>query len=241
KAEALRRHAEHAAELAAAQHAEPGAGHQGKRGLIHLHRRAGGRKFVRHRAQPPGGSAMARAAALWRSRKASRRAAKASSVPASIATAYRPALAAPASPMAKVATGMPRGIWTIDSSESSPRRYFEGTGTPSTGTVVLAASMPGRCAAPPAPAMIARRPRARAPAAYSNMSSGIRCADTTFASCGTSNSRSTATACCMTSQSLLEPITTPIRGAAMSVLQFDAGEPAQRLAVLLGGARNDLG
>ena len=34
------------------------------------------------------------------------------------------------------------------------------TGTPSTGTVVLAASIPGRWAAPPAPAMIARSPRA---------------------------------------------------------------------------------
>ena len=35
------------------------------------------------------------------------------------------------------------------------------TGTPSTGTVVLAASMPGRWAAPPAPAMIARQPARR--------------------------------------------------------------------------------
>ena len=33
------------------------------------------------------------------------------------------------------------------------------TGTPSTGRVVLAANMPGRCAAPPAPAMMTRRPR----------------------------------------------------------------------------------
>ncbi len=87
------------------------------------------------------------------------------SVVASIATAKSAALAAPASPIAKVATGMPRGIWTMDSSESSPRRYFEGTGTPSTGTTVLAAIMPGRCAAPPAPAMIARSPRPRAASA----------------------------------------------------------------------------
>lgn len=31
--------------------------------------------------------------------------------------------------------------------------------TPSTGSVVTDASMPGRCAAPPAPAMMTRRPR----------------------------------------------------------------------------------
>ena len=104
---------------------------------------------------------------LWRRRSAGVRnasslAASASSVAASIATAVSAALAAPASPMAKVATGTPFGICTIDSSESSPRRYLEGTGTPSTGTMVLAAIMPGRWAAPPAPAMIARRPRARA-------------------------------------------------------------------------------
>ncbi len=67
--------------------------------------------------------------------------------------------------MAKVATGTPLGICTIDSSESCPARCLLGTGTPSTGSVVFEASMPGRCAAPPAPAMIARKPRARARAA----------------------------------------------------------------------------
>src|SRR3546814_9413080 len=74
----------------------------------------------------------------------------------------RDALAAPASPIAKVATGTPLGICTIDSKESSPRRYLEGTGTPNTGTGVSAAIMPGKCAAPPAPAMMARRPRSEA-------------------------------------------------------------------------------
>ena len=46
-----------------------------------------------------------------------------------------------------------------------PDRWREATGTPSTGTIVLADSMPGRCAAPPAPAMIARSPRADAASA----------------------------------------------------------------------------
>ena len=36
------------------------------------------------------------------------------------------------------------GICTIDNSESRPCRWRLGTGTPSTGTVVFAASMPGR-------------------------------------------------------------------------------------------------
>src|SRR5687767_11930164 len=52
------------------------------------------------------------------------------------ATANNAALAAPASPMAKVATGMPFGICTVESSESSPCRCFEGIGTPRTGNVV---------------------------------------------------------------------------------------------------------
>jgi hypothetical protein len=83
----------------------------------------------------------------------------------SMATANSAALAAPASPMAKVATGTPRGICTIDSKESSPPSVFDATGTPRTGTRVFAANMPGRCAAPPAPAMIAASPRAAAASA----------------------------------------------------------------------------
>ena len=72
-------------------------------------------------------------------------------------TASRPALRAP--PIETVATGTPAGICTIDSSESIPSRYFSGTGTPITGSVVALATMPGRCAAPPAPAMMTRSPR----------------------------------------------------------------------------------
>ena len=39
---------------------------------------------------------------------------------------------------------------------------------------VLAAVIPGRCAAPPAPAMITSSPRSSAVAAYSNNKSGVR-------------------------------------------------------------------
>jgi len=81
-----------------------------------------------------------------------------SSCIASCAIANNAALAAPASPMAKVATGMPFGICTIDNKESWPLRYFDGTGTPRTGMVVFAANIPGRCAAPPAPAIMQHKP-----------------------------------------------------------------------------------
>jgi hypothetical protein len=51
-----------------------------------------------------------------------------------------------------------------------------------TGSGVTEASMPGRWAAPPAPAMITRKPRAAAADPYPIISCGIRCADTTSAS-----------------------------------------------------------
>ena len=81
----------------------------------------------------------------------------ASSLVARICTASKPALAPP--PMATVATGTPRGIWTIDSNASRPFREVVDTGTPITGNGVYAASMPGRWAAPPAPAMSTFSPR----------------------------------------------------------------------------------
>ena len=45
-----------------------------------------------------------------------------------------------------------------------------------TGSIVLAATMPGRCAAPPAPAMMTLSPRSTAVSAYSNIKSGVLCA-----------------------------------------------------------------
>ena len=50
--------------------------------------------------------------------------------------------------MATVATGMPRGIWTIEYKLSTPDRELLFTGTPITGKGVSAATIPGKCAAP---------------------------------------------------------------------------------------------
>ena len=86
---------------------------------------------------------------------------------------------APATPIDRVPTGTPAGICTIESSESTPFSVFDCTGTPSTGREVFAAVMPGRCAAPPAPAISTSRPRPRAALAYSKSRSGVRCAETT--------------------------------------------------------------
>ena len=56
--------------------------------------------------------------------------------------------------VASVPTVTPAGIWTIDSRLSWPPSALDSTGTPKTGRGVSEAHMPGRCAAPPAPAMI---------------------------------------------------------------------------------------
>src|SRR5699024_7430937 len=95
-------------------------------------------------------------------RKSARRRRRLGRVTASCATANKAALRAPESPMAKVAVGTPLGICTIDNSESSPCSARLCTGTPSTGSNVWAATMPGKWAAPPAPAMITSRPRSAA-------------------------------------------------------------------------------
>ena len=83
-------------------------------------------------------------------------------------------------------TGTPPGICTIERSESSPLSAAVCTGTPSTGSIVCAEVMPGRCAAPPAPAMITSMPRDSAPCANSAIQTGVRWAETTCFSNGTS-------------------------------------------------------
>ena len=71
---------------------------------------------------------------------------------------------------------------------------------------------PGRCAAPPAPAMITSTPRASAPVANSAIHTGVRCAETMCRSCSTPNCSSTSTACFIVSQSDEEPMMTATSG-----------------------------
>ena len=88
-------------------------------------------------------------------------------------------MAAPAEPIAVVATGTPPGICTIDNSESIPFNVRVLTGTPMTGKVVFAATIPGKWAAPPAPAIITFNPFVRDSSAKRNIKSGVLCADIT--------------------------------------------------------------
>ena len=123
-----------------------------------------------------------------------------------------------AAPTPTVATGTPAGICTMDSSESIPSRCRNGTGTPTTGSGVTEASMPGRCAAPPAPATTTRRPRSAAAAPQASMSCGIRWAETTSTSWATPSSVRASDAACMTGQSESDPMTTATTGTVAAAV-----------------------
>merc|ERR1711991_536587 len=58
--------------------------------------------------------------------------------------ANKAAFLAPASPIAKVAVGIPYGICTIDNKLSSPFISLLSIGTPNTGILVNEATIPGR-------------------------------------------------------------------------------------------------
>ncbi len=73
---------------------------------------------------------------------------------------------------------------------------------------------PAGCAAPPAPAMMARSPRPRASRPYRTSLSGVRWAETTSTSCGMPNSVNTSLAAFITRQSESEPMTTPTTGVS---------------------------
>lgn len=79
--------------------------------------------------------------------------------------------------IATVATGTPLGICTMLKRLSIPSNVLPLTGTPITGSGVLAAIMPGRWAAPPAAAMMTLKPFAAADSAKSSILRGVRCAD----------------------------------------------------------------
>src|SRR6266536_5372607 len=108
----------------------------------------------------------------------------------------------------------------MDNSESSPLSDGDSMGTPSTGKVVLAAQTPGKCAAPPAAAMMISNPRWAAAERYSNKASGARCAEIACASHGTLSSSKVAAQCCMVSQSDLLPARIPTRGVELLVIEL---------------------
>src|SRR5436305_8232857 len=194
-AHAPRGDGEHAAQLTAAQDPD------GRAGGDHPRRVGQGRVSSRTR----------RVCSATKSRSFSRSSGR---VVASMRTASRAALAAPALPMASVPTGTPEGIWTIDSRESRPLSAWLWTGTPSTGRRVWAATIPGRWAAPPAPAMITWIPRPSAPRANSAIQSGVRWAETTWHSWGTPKRVSISSAWRRVSQSDLLPMMTLTRGGS---------------------------
>src|SRR5664280_2254623 len=118
-------------------------------------------------------------------------------------------------PVATVAIGMPAGICTIESSESIPSSRDSGTGRPITGRTVTEASMPGRCAAPPAAPIRTPSPRSAAEAPYSSSSWGVRWAESTRTSETTPSWSRMSRAGATTVQSESLPITMPTRGPLM--------------------------
>ena len=111
---------------------------------------------------------------------------------------------------ATVPTGTPSGICRIERIESHPSiEFLDLMGTPITGRVVIEAIIPGRCAAPPAPAIITLIPLFLAFCAYLNIFSGVLCADTISTSEFIPNSFRISIAFCMTGRSLLLPIIIP--------------------------------
>ena len=137
--------------------------------------------------------------------------------PARMATARRAAFVAPGLPMARVPTGMPAGICTVERSESSPLSEALSIGTPSTGRSVCAATTPARCAAPPAAAISTSMPRASAAPTYSTVAPGVRCAESTRHSCATPKRASVSLAFFMVSQSDLLPMRMPTRGLSSAI------------------------
>ena len=108
-------------------------------------------------------------------------------------------------------------------SESTPSSELPLTGTPITGSAVIAATIPGRCAAPPAPAIITRSPRAAADLAYSTSRSGVRCAETIVSSYGVWKRSRMRAAGNITGRSESEPMMTPTRGSLCEIPELGRG------------------
>ena len=69
------------------------------------------------------------------------------------------------------------GYESVEYKESLPPKEVVCIGIPMTGIGKIAAHIPGRCAAIPAPAMMTLNPLLSADFAYSKKTSGSRCAE----------------------------------------------------------------
>src|SRR6185437_4986877 len=197
-----RRHCQHPAQLASAENADGVAGFQ-----LHL-------GWRRH-ADSSGRSLTASVCCL---RHAASRPASAGSLSARTPAASSAALIAPGLPIASVPTGIPAGICTMEYSESTPDSALDSMGTPNTGSSVSDAVMPGRWAAPPAPAMMILKPAAFAPLAKANSRSGVRCAETMCFSLPTPSAVRVSAVWRMVSQSDWLPMMMAIGAVMRSIL-----------------------
>jgi len=151
-------------------------------------------------------------------RKARRRVRSAGSCTARIAIASSAAFLAPGFPIARLPTGIPAGIWAMESNESNPFNALLSTGTPNTGSVVCAATMPGKWAAPPAPAIITSMPLRSAVSANVAIFLGVRCAEVISLIWPIPKSFRILAASCIVSQSDLLPIRIATRCRAIRSL-----------------------
>ena len=128
-----------------------------------------------------------------------------------------PALAPPL--IATVATGIPVGICTIEYNESLPPSDVVCIGIPITGIGKIAAHIPGRCAAIPAPAIITLNPFSSALLAYSKNTSGSLCAEIIVISYEIPNCSRMSAAFAITGISESLPITIPTKAILTSYVR----------------------
>ncbi len=95
------------------------------------------------------------------------------------------------------------------------------TGTPMTGTGVIAAITPGRWAAMPAPAMMTFIPRPAAPRANFSTASGVRCAERALISKGIPRLSRNSAAFSMTFRSETLPMIMLTAGSICSFLMLN--------------------
>src|SRR6478609_4863424 len=126
-----------------------------------------------------------------------------------------------------------------------PDSVLDSTGTPNTGSSVSDAAMPGKWAAPPAPAMMILKPAALAPLAKANSRSGVRCAETMRLSQSIPRAPSVSAAWRMVSQSDWLPIMMATGAGIRSILSgIQKHRPDYRIGPRFGkawqGVRNGL-